>query len=285
MTSLRELSVSGYANAAPTQYVTANGIRFAYRMFGAPSGVTLLLCQRFRGTMDDWDPLFLDTLAADRRIIIFDNAGVGRSSGESPTTIAGMADNAAAFIEALRLARVDVLGWSMGGAVAQRLTLDYPLLVRRLVVAGSGPGGVPNREPVADIVMKTAAKPVNDDEDFLFLFFDGSENRRAAGKDHLARLHQRVEPPSPLTRMETVMAMVAALRAWGGGGVFGSLDQITHSVLVANGAHDVMVPAHDSFAMVEKLVDAELLIYSDAGHGFLFQHAEHFGRRVNQFLE
>jgi pimeloyl-ACP methyl ester carboxylesterase len=283
MTLLRELSVSGYADAAPTQYVTANGIRFAYRMFGKPGGVTLLLCQRFRGTMDDWDPLFLDTLAADRRIVIFDNAGVGRSSGESPTTIAGMADHAAALIDALGLDRVDVLGWSMGGAVAQALTLHYPRLVRRLVVAGSGPGGVP-RAPVADIVMKTAAKPVNGDDDFLFLFFDGSEARRAAGKEHLGRLHHRIEPPSPLTRKETVMAMVGALRAWSSGGVLASLDQITQPVLVANGAHDVMVPSYDSFAMVEKLPDAELLLYSDAGHGFLFQHAERFGQRVNQFL-
>jgi pimeloyl-ACP methyl ester carboxylesterase len=181
---------------------------------------------------------------------------------------------------------VDVLGWSMGGAVAIALTLDYPHLVRRLVVAGSGPGGVPGREPVADVVMQTAAKPVNVDEDFLFLFFDGSDARRAAGRQHLARLHRRVEPPSPPTRMETVRAMGAALRGWSTGaeGALARLGEIRQPVLVANGMHDVMVPAFDSFAMVERLTDAELVLYSDAGHGFLFQHAERFGETVNRFL-
>jgi pimeloyl-ACP methyl ester carboxylesterase len=134
--------------------------------------------------------------------------------------------------------------------------------------------------------MQTASKPVNVDEDFLFLFFGGSEARRAAGREHLARLHRRTQLPSPPTRMETVRAMGAALRGWSSGeeGVFTRLAEIKQRVLVANGVHDVMVPAYDSFAMAEKLPHAELVLYSDAGHGFLFQHAERFGTRVNQFL-
>ena len=276
----------GYANAAPTQYVAAGEIEFAYREFGAPSALPLVLCQRFRGTMDDWDPLFLDALAAKRRVVIFDNVGVGRSSGESPATIAQMAENAGRFIRALGITHVDLLGWSMGGAIAQALTLAQPSLVRRLIVAGSGPGGIPGGQPISDVVIRTATKPANEDEDFLFLFFDGSEARREAGRKYLARLGHRVEPPSPPTRMETVRAMAVALRGWRAGqnSAFSRLAEIRQPTLVANGVHDVMVGAHDSFVMSQHLSDAELVLYSDAGHGFLFQHAERFAERVSLFL-
>jgi len=287
MSTILEPSPMGQADAALTRHVTAGGIRFAFRVFGAPSAVPLVLCQRFRGTMDDWDPLFLDTLANERRVVIFDNAGVGRSSGDSPATIAGMADHAAAFIRgALGVDQVDVLGWSMGGAVALALAIAQPDLVRRLVVAASGPGSIPGSTPMSDEVRLTATKPVNEDDDFLFLFFDGPEARRATGRAYLARLHRRAEPRGPLTSMATVQAMAAALRGWriGGEGIYARLAEIEQPVLVATGAHDVMVPARDSFAMVERLPDAELVVYSDAGHGFLFQHAVRFATRVNQFL-
>ena len=279
-------SSAGQANSAPTQHVMADGIHFAYRVFGASSELPLVLCQRFRGTMDDWDPLFLDALAAERRIIIFDNVGVGRSAGESPANIAGMADHAAAFIRALDLDRIDLLGWSMGGAIAQALTLARPALVRRLIVAASGPGGIPGGRPMSDRVIETATKPVNEDDDFLFLFFDGSEARREAGRSYLARLHHRVEAPSPPTRMETVRAMAVALRDWRAGkdSAFPRLAELRQPTLVANGVHDVMVGAYDSFVMSQHLPDSELVLYSDAGHGFLFQHAERFAERVNRFL-
>lgn len=285
VTAVPESAVS-QANAAPTQYVSAGDVRFAYRTFGSPSDVPLVLLQRFRGTMDDWDPLLLDVLASERRVVIFDNAGVGRTSGESPDTIDGMAAQAAAFIRALGVARVDLLGWSMGGAVAQALTVAEPALVRRLVVAGSGPGGIPGAEPMSDVVRQIASKPGNDDDDFLFLFFDGSDERRAAGRAHLRRLNHRAEPPGPPTRLETVQAMGKAVSGWrgGGAGLYTRLAEIRQPVLVANGAHDVMIPVHDSYVMAERLPNAELVVYSDAGHGFLFQHAERFGRRVLDFL-
>lgn len=278
---------AGQANTAPTRFVTAGGVQFAYRTFGAPSVVPLLLCQRFRGTMDDWDPLFLDALAAQRSIIIFDNVGVGRSSGESPRSIAEMADYVLSFVCALRFDQIDLLGWSMGGAVAQALTLARPPLVRRLIVAGSGPGGVPGNRPMSALVIQTATKPVNDDDDFLYLFFDGTDARREAGRQYLSRLRRRVEPPSPPTRMETVRAMAVALGDWRSGknAAFERLPGLTQPTLVANGVHDVMVGAYDSFVMSQHLRDAELVLYSDAGHGFLFQHAERFAERVNRFLD
>ena len=286
---VQRVAGDGQANSAPTQFVTAGGVQFAYRIFGAPSSsrVPLLLCQRFRGTMDDWDPLFLDALAAKRSVIIFDNVGVGRSSGESPQSIAEMADYASSFVDALKLDQIDLLGWSMGGAVAQALTLARPSLVRRLVVAGSGPGGVPGNRPMSALVIQTATKPVNEDDDFLYLFFDGSDARREAGRRYLSRLRRRVEPPSPPTRMETIRAMAIALGDWRSGkdAAFERLPDLKQPTLVANGVHDVMVGAYDSFVMSQHLPDAELVLYSDAGHGFLFQHAERFAERVNRFLD
>jgi pimeloyl-ACP methyl ester carboxylesterase len=277
---------TGQANATPTRYAMAEGIEFAYRMFGAASAVPLVLCQRFRGTIDDWDPLFLDALAAERTVIIFDNVGVGRSSGESPASIAEMANYAGAFIRQLGIAHIDLLGWSMGGAIAQSLALARPKLVRRLIIAGSGPGGIPGSRPMSAVVIQTATKPVNDEEDFLYLFFDGSDARRDAGRKYLARLHQRDEPPSPPTRMETVQTMAVALRDWRAGqnSAFPRLRELNQPTLVANGVHDIMVGAYDSFVMSQHLPDAELVLYSDAGHGFLFQHAERFAERVNRFL-
>lgn len=276
----------GGANAARTRLLRVGDIEFAYRTFGADSDVPIVLLARFRATMDEWDPAFLDALAAERRVVIFDNAGVGRSSGESPASIAGMAEHAAAFVRALGYSLVDLLGWSMGGAVAQSLALQHPELVRGLVVAGSGPGGVPGAPPMSERVRETVAKPVNSDDDFLYLFFDGSDERRAAGLEHLRRLHRRVEPDGPPTRMQTVQAMGRALVGWsaGGEGVYSRLHEIRQPVLVATGAHDVMIPAYNSYAMIERLPNAELVIYSDAGHGFLFQHAERFGTRVLRFL-
>jgi pimeloyl-ACP methyl ester carboxylesterase len=286
MTAVFETTAAGYANMARTQSVRVGDIQFAYRAFGAGGDVPIVLLPRFRATMDEWDPAFLDVLAAERRVVIFDNAGVGRSSGESPARIAGMADHAAAFIHALGYTFVDLLGWSMGGAVAQALTLEHPELVRRLVVAGSGPGGVPGAAPMSVRVREIIAKPVNDDDDFLFLFFDGSDERRTAGREHLGRLHHRVEPDGPPTRMETVQAMGRALAGWsvGGEGAYSRLHEIRQPALIATGAHDVMISAFNSYAMIERLPNAELVIYSDAGHGFLFQHSERFGARVLQFL-
>jgi len=286
MTIAQGTTIAGHANLAPTRFVDAADVRFAYRAFGADSDVPLVLLQRFRGTMDDWDPLFLDVLAAERQVIVFDNVGVGRTSGESPATIGGMASHAAAFIRSLGLSLVDVLGWSMGGAVAQALTLSEPGLVRRLVVAASGPGGVAGTTPMSDSVRQVASKPVNDDEDFLYLFFDGDEERRSAGREHFARLHRRAEADGPLVRPATVQAMFRALAAWtlGQESAYARLAEIQQPVFVANGAHDVMVDAYNSFAMVERLPNAELVIYSDAAHGFLFQHAERFGARVLEFL-
>ncbi|KAB2896761.1 MAG: alpha/beta hydrolase, partial [Kofleriaceae bacterium] len=186
-----------------TRFVEASGVRFAYRRFGAPEGVPLVLLNRFRGTIDHWDPALLEVLAAERPVIVFDSAGVGFSSGDAAPDIAGAARYAAAFIDALGLRQVDVLGWSMGGAVAQQLALDRPELVRRIVLAGTGPGGVAESPRAPEKVWQVAAKPVNDDEDFLYLFFNDSPTSRAAGRASLRRIAQRLDASGAAVKPET----------------------------------------------------------------------------------
>jgi pimeloyl-ACP methyl ester carboxylesterase len=277
---------SGYsADAAQTHYIQVGETKIAYRELGSASKTPLVLCMRFRGTMDEWDPALLDALSRDRRVYLFDSAGVGLSSGETPDNIPGMAAIAAAFIRALKIGPVDVLGWSMGGYVAQTLALNDPELVRKVIVAGSGPGGVPDAPSAPPRVWEVAPKPVNEDEDILYLFFPETPEGRGAGQAHLARLGKRVEPPEPVTRPESVKAHMAALSAFRTkDALYPRLEQLTAPVLYANGTQDVMAHAFNSYAAVMRAPNAQLILYSRAGHGFLFQYHEDFCRDVARFL-
>jgi pimeloyl-ACP methyl ester carboxylesterase len=270
----------------PTLTIDAQGVSYAYRRFGRADGVPLVLFQRFRGTMDHWDPALIDILARERTVIVFDNAGVGASSGEVAPDLAGAAKSAAAFIDALGLEKIDALGWSMGGAVLQLLALERPELVRRLVLAGTGPGGVAEAPRPPEKVWQVAAKPVNDDEDFLYLFFTESAASREAGLASLRRLDRRLASSRAAVKPESWKNQAGAIAAWGMGrnSAYARLGEIGAPVLVANGAHDVMVHAYNSYAMAQKLPNARLLLYPDAGHGFLFQYAEAFGNEVLAFL-
>lgn len=270
----------------PTRFVEANGVRFAYRRFGARGGVPLVFLNRFRGTIDHWDPALLDVIAAERQVIVFDSAGVGSSSGSAAPDIAGAARYAASFIEALGLAQVDVLGWSMGGAITQQLALDRPALVRRIVLAGTGPGGVAEAPRAPEKVWQVATNPVNDDEDFLYLFFADTPTSREAGRASLQRIARRLDVSHAVVKPETWQRQAGALAAWGMGkdSAYKRLGEITAPALVANGSSDVMVHAYNSYAMWLRLPDARLILYPDSGHGFLFQYADAFGRAVNEFL-
>jgi pimeloyl-ACP methyl ester carboxylesterase len=277
------MSVSHNAN---NQFADVDGTSFAYRKFGKSGSVPLMLCHRFRATIDHWDPALLDVIASEREVIAFDNAGVGFSTGASPESTAGMARFAAKFARAIGLSRIDVLGWSMGGTVAQQLALDHPNLVRRLVLAGTGPGGVPDAPRAPEKVWQVAGKPVNDDEDFLYLFFTQSPSSREAGMASLRRIDRRLADSKAAVRPETVKAQAQAIGAWGAGkdSALPRLGEISAPTLVANGVHDIMVHAYNSFVLAQKIPHAELILYPDAGHAFLFQHAERFARDVLQFL-
>ncbi|GLZ06580.1 alpha/beta hydrolase [Actinomadura sp. NBRC 104412] len=260
---------------------------YAYRDFG--KGATeppLVLLHRFRATIDHWDPAFLDVLASERRVIVFDSAGIGRSTGTTPNTIQGMADAAVDFLGALGLHQVDLLGWSMGGYVTQAVALDHPDLVRRIVVAGSGPGGVPGSPERDPRVLKAMTAETNTEEDFLFLFFGLDSEGRRLGQESLARLNTRLDVSPSQVKPESWKSQMEAIGRWGAGenSAWERLDQLTARVLVANGAHDVMVHAMNSFAMVQRVRDSILVLYGDSGHGFLFQHYDEFGRQVLDFL-
>jgi pimeloyl-ACP methyl ester carboxylesterase len=260
--------------------------RFGYRRLGPEAGVPLVLCMRFRGTLDHWDPAFLDVLARERNIIIFDNAGIGLSSGSVPSTISEMARDALEFIDALGLTEIDLLGWSMGGFVALAMTLARPGLVRRLIVAGSNPGGVPGARPSPDKVWEIAPKPVNDDEDFLYLFFPETPSARAAGIASLRRLDAPLAESGATISADGWGRQMQAITTWASGedNAWDRLGELTMPVLVANGAHDVMTDAYNTYAMATRLPNATAVLYSDAGHGFLFQHPERFGRQILDFL-
>lgn len=274
------------SDLAETQFVETVAGRIAFRRFGAEQGVPVVLFQRFRGTIDHWDPAFLDVLASERPVIVFDNAGVGYSTGESRNTMAGMAETAAVFVDTLGLTEVDALGWSVGGFVAQHLALLRPELVRRLLVLGSGPGGANGAPGPEERVPEVMTRPVNTDEDYLYLFFGTSDEARAAGVASLRRLDTRLSVSNLDISPETMNAQLEAIGVWGEdeGSAWARLDELTLPVLVANGAHDVMMHAQHSFAMAQRLSNATTLLYSDAGHGFLFQHPEEFGKVVLDFL-
>lgn len=271
---------------APTLTVDTPSGPVAYRRFGPTGSTPVVFFQRFRGTMDHWDPAFVDVLAAEHDVILFDNIGVGRSGGVSPDTFGGMASTAVDFLRALGIEQIDAVGWSIGGFVAQLVALDEPGFVRRLLVLGSGPGGqngAPGPEPKSIEVM---VKPENDDEDFLYLFFGQHEDGRRRGSESLRRLESRLTPDAPQVGPETIQAQLHAIGAWGKdeGSAWERLEELDIPVLVANGAHDVMVHAEHSFKMAQRLADATTVIYSDAGHGFLFQHPEEFGATALRFL-
>ncbi|MET0453579.1 MAG: alpha/beta hydrolase [Mycobacterium sp.] len=270
---------------ADTHYVETPSARFAYRRFGTGAGVPLILALRFRGTMDHWDPAFLNPLAAGRDVIIFDNIGHGKTNGAAPTSMEALAGGLIEFVDALGLTEIDLLGWSLGGIVVQAATLQRPDLVRRLIVAGSSPGGgVPGMPQPDPKIWQVATKPVNDDDDFLYLFFPDNESARSQGLESLRRLDARTlsadHVPVSLETMQAQLAVIAST----GSSVWDRLSEVTIPVLVANGAHDRMIDAYATYAMAGRLPHAKAILYSDAGHGFLFQHIHDFTGEVLGFL-
>jgi pimeloyl-ACP methyl ester carboxylesterase len=270
---------------APTQTVEAQNIRFAYRRLGNSTGIPVLLIPHFRGGMDHWDPLVTDGLGTDRPVVLFDNAGVGGSTGETPDTIEAMSDDASAFIAALDLEQIDVLGFSIGGCVAQALVMRHPEQVRRLVLVGTIPRGgeMADRDPDASSV---AGHPELTMEDYLFLFFERSETSRAAGRDFWLRRHLRTVDVDPPSSAQTAQAQRAALVEWNTprGERFAELKQITQPTLVINGSHDIMLPTINSYILAQRIPKAQLIVYPDSGHGSLFQYPTLFVAHVSRFL-
>jgi pimeloyl-ACP methyl ester carboxylesterase len=276
------------ADKVENRTVQGPSARFGYRRMGPQGGVPLVLLNRFRGTMDWWDPEFLDYLAADHDVIVFDNVGVGYTDGEPRDSLEGFAEGAIEFIEALGLGQADLLGWSLGGIVAQRVALRCPELVRKLIVAGSGPAGwVPGAPDFSEKVLGIMNKPDADQEDILFLFYPETEAARASGLEHFDHISTRLAEGGPAiseTAAQGMLTAVGGLLAVPFDQVRAELEAIKQPILYANGLNDVMIPAHNSYVAVQHLDNATLILYTGAGHAFLFQYAKAFTKQVTDFL-
>jgi pimeloyl-ACP methyl ester carboxylesterase len=272
---------------APTQFVSANGIRFAYRRFGKPNGLPLVFNQHYTGTMDYWDPAVTDGLAKNREVILFNNAGVSSSSGEVPTTIQGMAANAITFIRALRLTEVDVLGVSIGGMVAQELTVQAPELVRRLILVGTGLRGGEGIAPMTEAAAKIFGATYDPPESlWLAVHFAPSAASQAAGRAFLKRKHLRQEGRDPEVNERVGPRQIEALGKYGvkHNGASDYFRDIRQPTLVVNGNNDVIAPTVNSFTLQQNLPNAELILYPDSNHGSFYQYPELFVQQADQFL-
>jgi pimeloyl-ACP methyl ester carboxylesterase len=274
-------------DTAPTRFVDAGGIRFAYRRFGNPIGTPIVLLQHFMGNLDNYDPAITDALAERREVILTDNAGVGLSTGVAPETVAGMARDAASLIDTLGLEHVDLFGFSMGGFVAQQIVVDRPELVRRLILVGTGPRGGDGMGQLAPDTAPLFGK-VYDPQDLMWLpiFFSPSEASQAAGRRFLERIRARTEDRDAPVSEATVAAHSAAAREWGAAapGSFDYLREITQPALVLNGSNDIVVPTINSYILQQNLGNAELILFPDSNHGSHFQFEEAFIEYVTSFV-
>lgn len=271
----------------PTRFVDVGGAKIAYRRWGNSKAgqPPLLLLQHFRGGMDHWDPLMTDGLAEGREVILYNGRGIASSGGQPRTRIEDMADDAAAFVRALGLEQIDVLGFSLGGFQALDLTWRHPTLVRKLMLLGTGPrGGDPEMETP---VLTTASRPVPVFEDFLYLFFGRSAQAEQAAREFWARRHQRVEqdpPSSPEVARAQIEANMLYLPRLSEEDPFAYLRGIQQPIFILNGVNDVMIPTVNSFYMARNLPNAQLFIYPDSGHAAQFQYPQRFLHHAVHFL-
>ena len=273
---------------APTRFLETGSERYAYRRFGSGSQLPLVCLQHFTGTLDNWDPAVTDPLAAEREVILFENAGVGRSSGTVPKTVAGMATHALAFMDGLGLKTCDVLGFSLGGMVAQQMVLERPPIFRRLILVGTAPKG---GEDIMHLDKPSLARHLGDPNLRGYavlqkIFFAPTPSSQAAGAAFIERLARRSMDREPTSGPAVAQAQMAAFREWEqvSGERFSDLKNIQHPTLVVNGIYDEMVPVSNSYWLSARLPNAVLLTYPDSGHGSLFQFHQPFTRQAAAFL-
>ena len=273
-------------SSLPNKLASAvNGIDYAYRDAGQ-GPVPLVLLQHFRGNLDNWDPALIDALASTRRVVAFDNAGVGGSTGTTPHVIEQMAHDAIAFLTALELRHADILGFSIGSFVAQEIALIRPDLVRRLILASSGPRGAAGMHGWAPEVIGAVGRPETNPEGYLEVFFARSPSSRQAGQDTLRRIYARTEDRDKPTDWATRQAQYDAVCAWGipDHSQLQRLSGISQPVFVANGDSDPMILPHYSYLIAGLIPQAAVKIYPDSAHGFLFQHHAELAADVEAFL-
>ena len=269
---------------APTQLVQIGDVQFAYRRFGPRGATPLLLCNYFAANMDDWDPKVTNGLAAERDVVLFDYPGVGMSSGETPSTVVALTKHCVAFCRAIGLTQFDVIGFSLGGMSAQQLGAEYPELLGRIILLGTGPRGgegmvfddlsVDDLDDAAALIMKA--------------FFTQSEASQASGRAYIERLKSRsIDRDVPVSK-QSALAQLAAIREWGvipASDRFAMLGKIQHPTLIGHGNKDIVVMPINAFLLAEHLPNAQLIMYPDSSHGAQSQHAEVFLQHVKLFLQ
>src|SRR3954470_8221349 len=280
-------TLTRYADASTQQVVAADGAtEYAYRELGE-GGTPLVLLQHFRGNLDNWDPALVDALGADRRVVTFDNVGVGATTGRTPNSVAEMAHGAIAFLEAIDVQRVDLLGFSLGSFVAQEIALIRPDLVRRIVLASSAPQGAAGMHGWARDVIGAVGVPEVTPQGYLSVFFAPTDTSRAAGRQAAGRIFgARTTGRDEPTTWHTRQGQYDAVCAWGipNHSLLQRVAAINLPVFVANGDSDPMIPTRYSHLLAGLLPDARVKVYPDSAHGFLFQHHSEFAADVNAFL-
>lgn len=274
-------------NQTPNQYVTVDGVRLAYRTLGANSGEPpLVFLQHYTGTMDDWDPEVVEGLARGRRVYLFDNAGVGASEGATPDSLERMAKVAEGFVDALHLGTVDLLGFSMGGAIAQQFLFDRPDQVRKAVLAGTATKGSPGMEKLPGVVAETFRRAAKErSHPKVFLFFTQTAAGRLAANQFIARINKHTVDPEPPASEATAAAQIKAIMTWASAPPDNAaLAAVKQPVLIVNGSNDVMAPTPASYELFQHMQHAQLVLYPDSGHAALFQYHDAFVRETDTFL-
>lgn len=276
--------MSNYTHeTVPTQFVEANGIRYAYRRFGKAGTVPLLFLGYFNSNMDAWDPTVTNSLSADHEVILFDNAGVGASGGETPYTVVEMSKHCVAFCRALGLKAIQVVGFSLGGMIGQQLALDHPDLIQRLILLGTGPRG-------GEGMTFTELSPEEQADPVAFLlgaFFSPSEASQAAGREYMKRLESRKEDRDLPVSRDSAVAEINAIREWGTippTDRYATLKNITQPALIVHGNKDIVVTPINALILAEHLPNVQLVVYADSSHGAQYQHAKIFLEHVKLFL-
>jgi pimeloyl-ACP methyl ester carboxylesterase len=276
---------TSYSELANQRIPAENGVEYAYREMGEGS-VPLVLLQHFRGNLDNWDPALIDALATSRHVVTFDNVGVGGTTGTTPSTVEEMARGATAFVSAMGYDRVDVLGFSIGSFVAQEIALARPEIVRKLVLASAAPRGAAGMHGWSPDVIGAVGQREGSPEGYLAVFFTGSEASRQAGQQALSRMYARQADRDDETTWATRLAQYDAVCDWGipDHAALQRVSAIGAPVFIANGDSDPMILPRFSHLLAGLIPQAELKLYEDAAHGFLFQHHAEFAADVEAFL-
>ena len=286
MTTTTPNATATHDTVATEHTVAANGVDFAYRRFGTPTGTPLIFINHYRGNLDTFDPAITDTLAGGREVVLFDNAGIGASTGTAKDTLEGMAADAEAFIDALGYDQVDLLGFSMGGQVAQQIVVDRPELVRKLILVGTGPRAGEGMESMLPSTIELFVKDW-DPEDAIWgpVFFSQSPKGLSAAADYLRRTRARADRDAPVS-VEAANAHYVAAGRWGAPGQSNDyLKDIVQPTLIVNGSNDIVIPTVNSYYMQQAMPNARLVLYPDSNHGSHFEYHNHFTRELAYFLD